>query len=98
MLCKRAVFQVLLLFAAAGLIGSALLHLNRVDKQQHYKQHTEMLEISYRAAIHTYQVATEIYLRDTIRQPDVLALFARAWKSDHAAKAVLRRQLDSMLR
>jgi len=99
MLCKRGVFPVLLVFAAVGLIGSALLHLNRVDKQQqHYKQHTEMLEISYRAAIHTYSVATEIYLRDTIRQPDVLALFARAWKSDQAGKAVLRHRLDTMLR
>lgn len=99
MLCKRGIFPLLILFIVAGLIGSVLLYLNRVEKQQqHYKQHTEMLEISYRAAIHTYQVATEIYLRDTIRQPDVLALFAKAWKSDQTGKEILRRQLHDKLR
>jgi len=99
MLCKRGVFPILMVFAVASLIGSALLYLNRVERQQqHYQQHTEMLEISYRAAIHTYQVATEIYLRDTIRQADVLELFARAWKSDQTGKSAVRQKLHDTLR
>ena len=99
MLCKRGIFPIFVVLAAVGMIGSALLYLNRVEKQQqHYQQHTEMLEISYRAAIHTYQVATEIYLRDTIRQPDVLELFARAWKSDENGKSVVRQKLHGKLR
>ena len=89
---------ILLVVAAVALLGSLLLYLNSVDKQQqHYKQHTEMLEISYRAAIYTYQIATEIYLRDTIRQPDVLVLFAGAWKATKQEKARLRRQLYGRL-
>lgn len=96
---RRGLFPILFVFAAAGLFGSLLLHLNSVDKQQQrYKQHTEMLEMSYRAALHTYRVATEIYLRDTIRQPDVLALFARAWQTDLTGKARLRQQLHDRLR
>jgi hypothetical protein len=98
MFCKRGVFQILMVFVVAGLIGSAILYVNRVERQQqHYQQHTEMLEMSYRAAIHTYQVATEIYLRDTIRQPDVLELFARAWKSDEAGRSVQRLKLHDKL-
>lgn len=98
MLCKRGFFPILLLFVAAALIGGVLLHLNRIEKQQHhYKQHTEMLEMSYRAAIHTYRVATEIYLRDTIRQPELLALYSRAWRSDAAGKAALRSVLHKRL-
>ena len=91
---RRGIFPILLVFAAVGLLGSLLLHLNSVDKQQQqYKQHTAMLDISYRAALHTYRIATEIYLRDTIRQPDVLALFARAWQADLTEKARLRHRL-----
>lgn len=98
MLCRRGVLPIVVLFMVAGLVGVLLLNLNRVEKQQqHYQQHTEMLEISYRAAIQTYQLATEIYLRDTIQQPELLALYAQVWPADGAARAKLRRQLHGLL-
>ena len=98
MVYNRGIFSILLMFVVVAGVGGGLLSLNRVEKQQqHYKQHTEMLEISYRAAIHAYKIATEIYLRDTIRQPEVLSLFAPAWRSDEAGKANLRHRLYNKL-
>ena len=98
MLNKQRIIPVIAGFLLLGLSGTILLNINRTDKlQQHFQQHTEMLEVSYRAAIHTYQVATEIYLRDTINQPEVLTLFSQAWKADERHKAVLRRQLYQLL-
>jgi len=98
MVNNRGILSILLVFVAVAGVGGGLLSLDRIERQQqHYKQHTEMLEISYRAAIHTYKIATEIYLRDTIRQPEVLSLFARAWQSDEAGKATLRHQLYNRL-
>jgi len=95
---KQQIIPVIAGFLLIGLIGTALLNMNRIDKQQqHFQQHTEMLEVSYRAAIHTYQVATEIYLRDTINQPQVLELFSQAWKANEQQKGVLRRQLYELL-
>jgi|GEM_PF-1385833 len=97
-LFKRGVFSMLLLFIVAVMVGGLLLHLNRMEKQQyHYKQHTEMLEMAYRAALHNHQMTTDIYLQDTIRQPAVLALFSRAWKSSESEKALLRRSLYAKL-
>lgn len=98
MVYNRGIFSILLVFVVVAAVGCGLLNLDRIERQQqHYRQHTEMLEISYRAAIHAYKIATDIYLRDTIRQPAVLSLFARAWQSDEAGKAELRRQLYNRL-
>jgi signal transduction histidine kinase len=99
MLCKRGIFSVAIIFVFLAMVGVVLLHMNRIEKQQqHYRQHTEMLDISYRAAIHTYQVATEIYLRDTIRQPKVLQLLSQAHGADTTTKARLRNALHAQLR
>ena len=95
---KRGIFPILLVFIAVAAVGTGLLRRDWLGRQQQqYRQHTEMLQISYRAAIHAYKIATDIYLRDTIRQPEVLSLFARAWQSDEAGKAELRRQLYNRL-
>jgi len=98
MLYKRGILPLLLAFACVALVGGWLLNLNRLEKQtQRYSQHTEMLAIAYRAAVHTYQMATEIYLRDTICQPEILTLLAEAWRTDEAGKAILRHQLYNRL-
>lgn len=90
---------VLLLSAALALVGIALLHLNRVQQEQRqYSQHTEVLAISYQAAIQSYRLATEIYLRETIHQPAVLQLMEQAVTADPITRTRLRRALHARLK
>lgn len=94
MLCRRGLLPVLVVFVIIGISGVFLLSMNWIDRQQqHYRQHTEALKMAYRAALNGYQLATDIYLRDTIRQPDVLGIFSQAWHADDAEKDRLRQRL-----
>lgn len=92
--CRRGLVPLLLLLIATGVAGGWLLYLHRVDRQQqHYQKHTEMVQMAYQAALESYQRVTDIYLQDTIQQPELLQLFSQAWHADEREKARLRQQL-----
>lgn len=96
---KQGRLPILLLTAVLALAGIALLYLNRVQREQRqYRQHTEMLAVSYQAAIQNYRLATDIYLRETIRQPAVLQLLERAVSANPATRTQLRRSLHTLLK
>ncbi len=92
--CRRGLVPLALLLAVFGAAGGWLLNLHRVDQQQqYYRKHTEMLQMSYQAALESCRRVTDIYLQDTIRQPELLQLFSRAWHADEQEKARLRHEL-----
>lgn len=92
--CRRGLVPLLLLLLAIGAAGGWLLYLHRIERQQQdYQKHTEMVQMAFQAALESYQRVTDIYLQDTIEQPELLQLFSQAWRADEQKKAHLRQEL-----
>ncbi len=87
------------LFWAVGLLlawaaAIWLLHANWKGKEEQYlDQHAAVTATAYRASVNSFALATELIVDETIRRPDVLALFAAGIDDDPTARGRLYRRL-----
>ena len=71
-----------------------LLHTNwKAKEAQHLDQQTAVAAAAFRASVVSFDLATDILVNETIRLPDVLAIFAAGIDGDPAARGRLYRRL-----
>jgi len=84
---------IVLALACAALLTWGL-HANWQYKETRYlEQQAAVVATAYRASVDSYALATDILVEETIRRPDVIAIFARGVAGDTAARGQLFRQL-----
>ena len=90
--------SLLLLWVAALVIAWAsvawLLHANWREKEEQYlDQHIAVAATAYRASVSSFALATGLIVNETVRNADVLALFAAGIGGDPTARGRLYRRL-----
>jgi len=84
----------LLALALVWAMAAWLMHANWKTKESTYlDQHTAVAGTAYRASVDSFALATDMLVNETVRQPDVIALFAAGIDGDPAVRDRLYRRL-----
>jgi len=75
-------------------VAAWLLHANwKAKEAQYLDQHAAVAATTYRASVDSFALATDMIVNETVRRPDVLAIFAAGIDGDPAARGQLYRRL-----
>ncbi|KAB2928293.1 MAG: response regulator [Dechloromonas sp.] len=75
-------------------MAALLLYQNWQYKQDRFlEQHASVVTTAYHASVHSYALATQILVAESVQRPEVIATFARGVDGDAAARGQLYRLL-----
>lgn len=96
MLLRRNPLLTVLAFFILGqlLLGLFLYHNWQIKQAMHQEQQVHLVETAYQAAVSSYRLASEVYVDEVIRQPEVLRLLEEGYLADSPeAQAIARGRL-----
>lgn len=91
---RNSALIALLLFIIAEAFLTAYLYRNWQSKQQvHAERQVQSVQTAYQAAVDSFKLATEIYVDEVVRQPDILSLLQQGLQATDADDQALARGL-----